>query len=167
MTNEFIGQLAPLNAAMERVLAECEPVVEHPEFIRYPMAPDGGRCDFAHLFRGLPESEIAGYERIHKLTIPSHYRQLLAQLNGGHVWEFTLNGLPATMRKEPPLLDRLGEMPSGFFARWGSISLRLEDELDRAEAGWPEYLEFFAKGRSGRSNAESGAGRPWWKFWAR
>ncbi|MGZ8940983.1 MAG: hypothetical protein ACXW32_17395 [Limisphaerales bacterium] len=49
---------------------------------------------------------FAKYRKLHGLTIPTVVRSILSVANGLHVFGFSIYGMPPSMLKVPPMLDR-------------------------------------------------------------
>jgi hypothetical protein len=73
--------------------------------------PFGVSAYALRLYVPLSESTISRYEQLHRFSIPPYYRQILRQLNGAHVFQMGLFGIPPSMANDPPLLNRSGSAP--------------------------------------------------------
>ena len=58
------------------------------------------------IYPGVDDQMIAEYEDIHKIMICPTYRAVLRKMNGASLFKVSLFGLPASMAKRPPLMDR-------------------------------------------------------------
>jgi hypothetical protein len=58
------------------------------------------------LYPGAESGDIDKYCGMHQIAIPGMYRSFLNVMNGAHCFGMSLCGLPASMRKNPPGLDR-------------------------------------------------------------
>jgi hypothetical protein len=63
------------------------------------------------LFPPADESVIASYEKIHALTILETYRTTLRRVNGATIFDMALFGIPPSMAREPPVIDRSTAWP--------------------------------------------------------
>jgi hypothetical protein len=63
------------------------------------------------LFYPPPSETLARYEGVHGIAISPVYREVLGQLNGMHAFELHLFGVPPSMARIPPLLDRSASHP--------------------------------------------------------
>jgi hypothetical protein len=63
------------------------------------------------IFPGADAQMIADYEDIHRLAIFDKYRNLLLRMNGAHIFNLSLYGIPPSMAKRPPLLNRETSWP--------------------------------------------------------
>ena len=74
--------------------------------------PKIGELAYAiEIFPGVSNDSIAAYEKIHKFTVTDFYRDLLMKINGANLFDLSLYGIPPSMAKDPPLLDRSGRSP--------------------------------------------------------
>jgi hypothetical protein len=63
------------------------------------------------IYPGIPETLVTAYEEIHHCRIAEFYRDLLEHMNGAHLFEVTLFGVPPSMAKRPPQIDRSTAWP--------------------------------------------------------
>ena len=63
------------------------------------------------LFHGLDDATIDRYQNLHAIEIPALYKRILRMLNGANLFRLNLYGLPASMTKDPPQLDRTEIQP--------------------------------------------------------
>jgi hypothetical protein len=74
--------------------------------------PNIGELAYAiEIFAGVSDALIATYETLHDFTVPDLYRGLLMKINGANLFDLSLYGIPLSMAKDPPLLDRSGRSP--------------------------------------------------------
>jgi hypothetical protein len=91
----------------------------------------GSQAYAIRLYPGADEDMLAAYEEIHGVAIPDLYRSVLRHLNGGHIFQMSLLGVPPLMAKRPPQIDRSTSWPLDIGTGqtdWGS-----EYEPDRAD----------------------------------
>jgi hypothetical protein len=112
------GELAPIRQTAERLVDQTAKVEASVETILISHRPAIGTEAYAiALYPGVPEELIADYEQIQsehlpaKFTIPGAYRTLLQVLNGAEVYQMSLYGLPISMSRNPPLLNRSLRQP--------------------------------------------------------
>jgi hypothetical protein len=63
------------------------------------------------IFPGIAEGLVSVYEEIHHCHVVELYRQFLQCMNGAHLFEITLFGIPPSMARRPPQLDRSTAWP--------------------------------------------------------
>ena len=112
------GELEPIRQTAERLVDQTAKVETSVETILISHRPAIGTEAYAVvLYPGVSEDFIAGYEQIHsqrmpaKFTIPGAYRTFLNVLNGAELYQMFLYGLPVSMAKNPPLLNRSVRQP--------------------------------------------------------
>lgn len=106
------------------------------------------------LFKGVEDSTIDRYEKIHSIEIPKTYRDVLHVLNGASVFGLNLYGIPSSMAKDPPLLDRSAVQPLDIAtanARWRFGFSSDESLFQIGGAPWTpeENVAYFLTGDSG------------------
>lgn len=67
---------------------------------------EGAEAFAFNIFPPVKSTLVAKYEKIHSLTIPPLYRDLLVMFNGLYAFDMSLFGIPASMLGNPPVLDR-------------------------------------------------------------
>lgn len=65
-------------------------------------AADGPGSVAVRIHPGASEALVSSYEEIHQCHIADLYRLLLQQMNGAHLFEISLFGVPPTMGRRPP-----------------------------------------------------------------
>ncbi len=63
------------------------------------------------IYSGLSEILISSYEQIHRCLIADFYRTLLQSMNGARLFEISLFGVPPSMARRPPQIDRSTAWP--------------------------------------------------------
>jgi len=114
----FTEELEPIRQAAERLVDQTAKL-EIPEgTILISHRPAIGTEAYAIVLHpGVPEERIAGYEEIQSgrhpasFGIPWAYRALLQVLNGADLFQMSLYGLPGSMSRGLPLLNRLVRQP--------------------------------------------------------
>lgn len=108
--SRFDGPLAPLAELVPRLRDDSERLTAGGiELLHRPeVAPEWFR---ARLWAPLPPAAWRRHESLHGYTIPAAYEAVLAQLNGAYIFECALYGMPSSMLRDPPLLDRSTSAP--------------------------------------------------------
>ena len=119
-------QMANLQQILQELTGDLEPVARLAQrFVEQDslVDPISGGAFLSHrprialqayalrIYAGIDDSTLAEYEDIHGLTICSTYRAVLRKMNGASLFEISLFGLPISMTKRPPLLDRSTAWP--------------------------------------------------------
>ena len=74
--------------------------------------PSVGSETFAlRIFPGITPSVISDYETIHHCKIAELYGEFLQSMNGAHLFEISLFGIPPSMAKQSPQIDRSTAWP--------------------------------------------------------
>lgn len=106
------GPLTALRKVAERFVGDETSIDEISDAVCLSPRPRIGPKAYAlELFPGLSDDTLESYEAIHAIIIPEFYRNLLRQLNGAHLFELSLFGIPPSMAERPPLLDRSTSWP--------------------------------------------------------
>ena len=101
------GVLAPLATVCERYLRYCSAVDPIDETIMIGHQPWKGPEAYAfRIFPAAKKNWFSKYSKIHTVELPTHYRAILESVNGLNAFGLSLYGIPPSMVKEPPLLDR-------------------------------------------------------------
>lgn len=58
-----------------------------------------------------PPAAVIRYQEIHAVRLAPRYLRILEKINGAHVFEFSLFGIPTSMAISPPLLNRSAGQP--------------------------------------------------------
>jgi len=110
--------LSPLRGVIERLASSDANVEPATGALRLSHRPEIGTEAYACvLFPGVCLDVIDRYEGVHRarlsryLDIPPFYKNLLTRLNGAHLFNIALFGVPPSMAKNPPLLDRSALQP--------------------------------------------------------
>ncbi len=120
--NSLDGDLQPIAEMVGTLLSqgvESRSVDGNLQLVRKPGF--GSEAYAVTLFKGVEDRTIDRYERIHSVNIPETYRDVLHVLNGASVFGLNLYGVPSSMTKDPPLLDRSAVQPLDIAtanARW-------------------------------------------------
>jgi len=114
----LVGELEPIRQTAGRLVDQTAKVDPSIGTLLISHRPAIGTEAYAIvLYPGISEELIAGYENIHsarlpaKFEIPGEYRAFLRILNGADVYQMSLYGLPVSMSKIPPLLNRSVRQP--------------------------------------------------------
>ncbi len=99
------------------------------------IAPEAGAL---RLFHAVGDRVISTYEQIHSITICPEYRSVLKRMNGAFLFEISLFGLPPSMCRVPPLLDRSTAWPL---------------DLGSAQRNWAR--EYNVVGKSGKADGKA------------
>ncbi len=106
------NDLEPISRLANRMLAEDLPCGSAHGRLQLSERPHVGEEAYAvTLFMGVETEVIERYQILHKIEIPESYREILRMLNGANLFRLNLYGLPASMTKDPPLLDRTEIQP--------------------------------------------------------
>jgi hypothetical protein len=76
-----------------------------------PWSRDGISSFDVMLYPGISVDDLLSYERIHQFSVAPGLAELLLSLNGCTFFELVVYGLPPSMAREPPLLDRSDRGP--------------------------------------------------------
>ena len=63
------------------------------------------------LYKPLTEQTLDRYQQVHRVALSHHYMRILRKLNGAHIFEFSLYGVPRSMATDTPSLNRSGHQP--------------------------------------------------------
>lgn len=124
------------------------------------------------LFSPLPADALTAYQALHGFELSDAILQLLRHLNGCVLFGLKLYGVPPSMARNPPLLDRSGRAPldiaSGRFWRVGYAEAAPEDTLfasrnvgDSGQVGYFMSPEGRISGRGNRSPEAPVRCGPW------
>jgi hypothetical protein len=112
------GELTPVRQLLGRFVGEDTVVDANTGTAKISHRPRMGPEAYAFiLFPGIPADLIEKYAEVHakptgeRFYIPEIYRKLLARLNGAFLLEVSLYGLPPSMCKIPPTLNRSVRQP--------------------------------------------------------
>lgn len=110
---DSLGQeLEPIRACVTALMPTAAFLEEPGDVLVVGPRPDRGPEAFAvELFPGTSSSTLERYESLHQMKIPVVLREFLARLNGCHVLELSIFGIPPSMAQDPPLLSREGRNP--------------------------------------------------------
>ena len=102
----FPRELAPLKDACHRYLRFCC-AVDTDDTVMIAHRPWVAPLNYLiTLYPGAKPSWFGKYRQLHGITIPPVLRSLLSVTNGCFVFGLSLFGMPPSMRKNPPMLDR-------------------------------------------------------------
>lgn len=111
------GELEPIRQTTERLVDQTAKVDPLATLLISHRAAIGTQAYAIVLFAGVSDDLIADYEQLHvsrapaKFAIPEAYRAILRALNGAHIYQMSLYGLPVSMSRDPPLLNRSVRQP--------------------------------------------------------
>ena len=112
------GNLSPLKTIVQQFSSSDTNFDPLTGAIRLSHRPAVGLDAYAFiLYPGVNSDVIERYESIHRarttryMDIPAFYKVVLGHLNGAFVFETALFGVPPSMARNPPLLDRSVQQP--------------------------------------------------------
>jgi hypothetical protein len=104
--DSFPPELAPLSDAARRYLRYCS-AIDIDDTIMIAHQPWDGPLGYTfRLFPGAKKSWFVKYGKLHDIRIPTMIRSLLASVNGCEAFGISIYGMPPSMLRNPPLLDR-------------------------------------------------------------
>ena len=110
LLRSLAGDLQPIRAMLEKHLERGSDAKLSSDALEMARSPKTGWPVFT-IFPGIPEPLLQTYERIHEVELHPQYRQILGSMNGAFLFQLSLFGVPPSMAKEPPLLDRSRAWP--------------------------------------------------------
>jgi len=104
--------LAPISKLLSSLVAADAPIERTEDCWR--VRGVGAEPPFLYdltVFYGLEDGEIDSHVAIHGREPHPAFREFLRHVNGAHLYDIDLDGMAASMRKSPSLLDRSADMP--------------------------------------------------------
>jgi hypothetical protein len=124
------------------------------------------------LHPGIADDLIDHYVAMHstrsQFSLPEQYRTILRRLNGAHIFDLSLFGIPVSMAAKPPLLNRSVRQPFDLATANSSWSVSYKPEARQFHFGggpysWDENLGYFLN-VDGSVGAKREGGQSF-KFW--
>ena len=94
------------------------------------------------IYPGVDDHAIAEYEDIHRIRICPTYRAVLRKMNGASLFKVSLFGLPPSMTKRPPLLDRRTAWPLDISIAQEHWSMKYKVPSDWFFIGYGPYSDW-------------------------
>lgn len=107
LKKRLVGLASPLSKLFLRF--ESAEFKDCQEVFRLLHQPWQGSESYAFwFFPPARKKDFKAYQKLHQIEIPESYQNFLLICNGVQVFDFELFGMPPSMLKEPPLMDRSG-----------------------------------------------------------
>jgi hypothetical protein len=104
------GDLHPISETAARLGTESNSMTD--DAIAVSHRPHVAPQSYAMwMFKPLSVEVLDRYQRIHGVVLSEHYLPILCKLNGAHIFEFSLFGVPPSMVSDMPLLNRSTTQP--------------------------------------------------------
>ena len=136
--------LSPLRGVIERLASSDANVEPTTGALRLSHRPEIGTEAYACvLYPGIGLDVIDQYESVHRarlsryLDTPAFYKNLLTRLNGAFLFNTAFFGIPPSMTRNPPLLDRSALQP---------LDVCTANDIWRCEYGVVPSNFYFASG---------------------
>ena len=161
----YKGPLKSINKALESLVEAGEEVDTSVDRVtRISHRPHFGEQAYAvTLHDPVDEETIANYERIHSVTIPDPYREVLTQLGGADIFGFCLYGIPLSNAVEPPTIDHEKLQPldiAGSDKQWRAPFSPKKKELYVGGSYWTIFqVVGYFMGQDGSVRALAQGGR--------
>lgn len=119
MADEACNWLAALPASLDPIARAARKIAAAGAWIHDSSGaflaghrPDLGTHSYdVIIFPPLPPAALESYQQVNDFALPEVLSGMLAQMNGCHLRALNIYGVPPSMTRDPPLLDRDGRSP--------------------------------------------------------